>query len=358
MVLIEGVGDEVVVCFGMMLALLILILAWISTNVSDSHLISVIVVDMRNFQRLLQRIGNITQRPLTGAAANNATEQSGNGEDAAESEARDADDATVPPPEPDQSSPLLNDIEAELLDSAAAPNPDNPEDSGVDPNDDAGIDPASDDYIPPSSDDQLRQRRVAFFNKIHGDAKSENPSESTCPDTNTNPPREGSTEENVEESQEESPRLEGHIRIRLKYLDDRKRLVQAKPEDTIAEFKSRHFAAEIAQNTIVRLICNGQELKDSHTMNFYSITDNSVIHCLLTPVAQNAQPPIVVRAAEFDVGTLMFPLFGLILLLIWYCRFTYRNYFNAMSTFSLIGITFLFIVALLASWRTQEVHDE
>ena len=30
---------------------------------------------------------------------------------------------------------------------------------------------------------------------------------------------------------------EGHIRIRLKYLDDRQRLVQARPQDTVGQFK-------------------------------------------------------------------------------------------------------------------------
>ena len=39
------------------------------------------------------------------------------------------------------------------------------------------------------------------------------------------------------ENIENIDRIEGHIRIRLKYLDERQRLVQAKPEDTIGDFK-------------------------------------------------------------------------------------------------------------------------
>ena len=123
-------------------------------------------------------------------------------------------------------------------------------------------------------------------------------------------------------------------------------------------FSRRHFEGELSENFVVRFIYNGQELRNPlDTLAKYSIIDKSVIHCLLSRAQPqpdtSPQPP----RNEFDIGTLMFPLFGVILLLVWYFRFTYRSYFNAMSTFSLIGITLLFIVALLATWRAHDVHE-
>ena len=64
----------------------------------------------------------------------------------------------------------------------------------------------------------------------------------------------------------------------------------------------------------------------------------------------------LLQDTEMNMGALMFPLFGLILGLIWYCRFAYRAYFNAMSTLSLIGITFMYVVAALAVYRTHDHH--
>ncbi len=146
------------------------------------------------------------------------------------------------------------------------------------------------------------------------------------------------------------------IGINTKYF---KHIVLKHVSDVIFPFAfRRHFTAELAENILVRFVCNGQELRqEMRTLQSYNIIDNSVIHCLLSQAPQTAEAITPPRGLQFDIGTLMFPLFGLILLLIWYFRFTYRNYFNAMSTFSLIGITFLFIVALLASWRTGEAHD-
>ena len=110
----------------------------------------------------------------------------------------------------------------------------------------------------------------------------------------------------------------------------------------------------------MRFVFNGQELRgDNKTLRSYNVQDNSVIHCLLNrraPAEEAVRPEQ--RAADLDLSFLMLPLFGLILLLIWYCRFSYKNYFNAMSTFSLVGITFLFIVAVMAAWRPHHGQHE
>ena len=43
--------------------------------------------------------------------------------------------------------------------------------------------------------------------------------------------------ESITEGETDEPLQSGHIKIRIKYLDDRQKLVQARPEETIGEFK-------------------------------------------------------------------------------------------------------------------------
>lgn len=50
MALIEGVGDEVTILVGILVILVVLTLAWISTGVADRPFVSVIVLDRQTFQ--------------------------------------------------------------------------------------------------------------------------------------------------------------------------------------------------------------------------------------------------------------------------------------------------------------------
>ena len=129
----------------------------------------------------------------------------------------------------------------------------------------------------------------------------------------------------------------------------------------LSSYYSMNFTRELAENRLVRLIYNGQELRDTSTFEAYRINSESTIHCLVSQVQSRPSEPEEVVANDLDLGSLMFPLFGLILVMIWYCRVSYRQYFNAMSTFALTGITLLYSVALFASWRSnneQHQHAE
>ncbi len=64
------------------------------------------------------------------------------------------------------------------------------------------------------------------------------------------------------------------------------------------------------------------------------------------------------QSEEFNMGSLMFPLFGLLLASIWYFRVFYRQYFNAMATLILVGITLLFIVGGVAIYRPPERQQQ
>ena len=106
---------------------------------------------------------------------------------------------------------------------------------------------------------------------------------------------------------------------------------------------------------MVRFIAGGQELKDdASTLRSHRIAvSGAVLHCLVTPAraAASATDDRQNVGYHFDVGILMFPLFGTLLAALWYARVVYRGYFNGTSTFSLLAVSFLYIIALLASLR-------
>jgi hypothetical protein len=126
-----------------------------------------------------------------------------------------------------------------------------------------------------------------------------------------------------------------------------------------------HFAAELAANSAVRFVASGKELRDE-TSTLRSLQlgrTGAVIHCLVTPQRASQSVPSSNDAAptttghQFDVGVLVFPLFGTVLIALWYARVVYRGYFNGTSTFSLFAVSFLYVIALVASLRGRG-HQE
>ncbi|CAL1536196.1 unnamed protein product [Lymnaea stagnalis] len=147
------------------------------------------------------------------------------------------------------------------------------------------------------------------------------------------------------------------IRVKLKYMNETQRLVYASPLDTIGDFRRTNFQAELQDNKWVRFIYNGQDLRDdARTLQACNISDNCTMHCLITSPTRTATSRDSGHEDEDDsfMGALMYPLFTVILLIVWYCRFTYRQYFSAMSTVCLIGITFLLALSYVSSLRVSE----
>ncbi len=295
MTLIEGVGDEVTIFFSVVFVLLILFFAWISTNVSDHNLISVIVVDSRSFQRLLHRLGSLTQRQLNLGPGNPVDQGQEAHENVREEEAPDntqasdnqeniQSDSELQSAEPaGESEVATTDIEPVVSSETSCEVRDTSVESIDTSNKTHDSEAAvgqqpSQSELRPQTEDQLRQRRVAFFDKLQSSPPTEcdpslvqqnttttapqhitnetkqaepathtdHTSHSTLPPSETTSPPSGDSEqstENVGQGQrtEEVVCLAGHIRIRLKYLDERQRLVQAKPDETIGDFK-RYFS--------------------------------------------------------------------------------------------------------------------
>ena len=122
-----------------------------------------------------------------------------------------------------------------------------------------------------SSETELRRRRVNFFqkqteNSIHGQGSSYTSSydanadisnvqiETTqheglatqpdCADTEaTGPSLLGASTDTLtrDSSEVDLERMDGHIRVKVKFLNENQRWVQAKPEDTIGHFKRYMF---------------------------------------------------------------------------------------------------------------------
>ena len=73
------------------------------------------------------------------------------------------------------------------------------------------------------------------------------------------------------------------MKIKIKYLDDSQREVQARLTDKLGGFKRVHFAGDMSDDRTVRLIFNGHVLNaDSQTLEQCGLYDNCVVHCLVS----------------------------------------------------------------------------
>lgn len=141
--------------------------------------------------------------------------------------------------------------------------------------------------------------------------------------------------------------------LRLKFLNDTERIAQVNPEDTIGYIKRTYFAGQEHQ---VRLIYQGQLLQDdAQTLASLNLADNCVLHCHISQHATRAMPAGA-RAADqvhvaLNVGSLMVPLFVLMLSVLWYFQFQYRQFFTAPATASLVGITIFFSFVAFGVYR-------
>ncbi|CAG5897331.1 transmembrane and ubiquitin-like domain-containing protein 2 [Menidia menidia] len=146
------------------------------------------------------------------------------------------------------------------------------------------------------------------------------------------------------------------ISVRLKFLNDTEEVAVVEQHDTVGGLKSKCFSGRENQ---IKLIYQGQLLQDpKKTLLSLNITDNSVIHCHVSPALQEAGPEEGAppgaegragvsggfRAAGVAISTssLVVPVFVVILAVVWYFRINYRQFFTAPATISLVGVTVFF----------------
>ncbi|XP_065752590.1 transmembrane and ubiquitin-like domain-containing protein 2 isoform X4 [Phocoena phocoena] len=139
------------------------------------------------------------------------------------------------------------------------------------------------------------------------------------------------------------------INVRLKFLNDTEELAVARPEDTVGALKSKYFPGQESQ---MKLIYQGRLLQDpGRTLRSLNITDNCVIHCHHSPLGSAVPGPSASLAPSsateppslgVSVGSLMVPVFVVLLGVVWYFRINYRQFFTAPATVSLVGVTVFF----------------
>jgi len=161
---------------------------------------------------------------------------------------------------------------------------------------------------------------------------------------------------------------EERFTVRLKFLNDTQKDVEASLVENIGQFKRRNFSEEINSNKNVRLIFNGQVLRDeASTLRSCGLFDKCVVHCLIhaaTPSqgqgntggahghshaqGQHAHGHTHNHAQhrDLDVSAYFIPILGLALAMLWYFAVAYNMYFNLMSTTALIGLTSLYFLSV------------
>lgn len=371
MSLIEGFGDEVTIFLGILLVLFIICLAWISTNIRDIPFFSVIIIELTHRRNRNTENTNQTEG-LSSSEANSPNQSSQNNSE-------NVVEDIIPQSE---TTSLDNEQSSTIADEVSSVNSQNGEEEETRENPNTDINVTQDtktdstDSSQQLDETELRHRRLNFFQGKNESSTISNPQTVVADSLNLNQ-EQGSpvlspvtepinrqqesvplSAENETVHSRETDSETGLITVRLKYLNETQRNVTAAPNVTIGQFRRDHFATELSQNKLVRFIFNGQDLRnDSNTLQNYNIGNNSVVHCLITQVNKQAPPPRQENQGSFDFGVVVLPIFGLLLCFVWYLRFEYRHFFTATSTFMLIGLTFLFIAAVLASWDSQR-HRE
>ncbi|ETE59949.1 Transmembrane and ubiquitin-like domain-containing protein 2 [Ophiophagus hannah] len=282
--IIEGVGDEVTVVAGIMVLIMALVLAWLSTYVADgsNHLLGTVVATGDS--------SVIHLNPIENYVGNSVSEQS-EPQNATENTEEKADEGSA-----SGTSPTVEQV-----------------DNG------SGSDAALDCLL----DIQGLPQRTVSIEGVSQESQG-------VPQAVTN--------------MEESELNPGFIKVRLKFLNDTEEVAIVKPEDTIGILKSKYFPGQESQ---MKFIYQGQLLQDqARTLQSLNILDNCVIHCHLSQTV-SAIPDTVAAPSEaggitLSMSDLMIPIFMLMLAVIWYFRINYRQLFTAPATISLVGVTVFF----------------
>merc|ERR550534_2914659 len=95
---------------------------------------------------------------------------------------------------------------------------------------------------------------------------------------------EGEVQQVAHQEQEDVPEEE-RVTIRLKFLNETQKEVEASLVENLGQFKRRNFTEEIGNNKNVRLIFNGQVLRDEgSTLRSCGLFDKCVVHCLVSNI--------------------------------------------------------------------------
>lgn len=301
---IQGVGNEVFYFFLLLSVLLVVGGAWFSTQVVEPVVSSVILVERTS---------------LNTAGLN-----------------REGGELTQYTSEPNRSSNLILQPSSSANSHHDEQHNDLSVSDAIPPVSAAQAQSLSDDSQAPSNTSTVSSPLAAH---LHTQTASEQSESNTASPPSTD--------------QTDSIPQEDRVIVRLKFLNETQRDVEASLLENIGNFKRRNFTMEMSQNKNVRLIFNGQLLRDeATTLQGYGIFDKCVVHCLIQQQSGPAVPPVAARpeatenGEDLDVSELFIPVLGVGLIILWYFAFTYSPYFNTMSSTALLGLTLLFLISV------------
>jgi len=332
MPVIEGIGDEVVQFFSVVLVIVVAVTAWWSTSIRESHhnIRTVLILERRSRNRTS---GESAQPPAIVTDTDNAIDtgqqdSSDGGEpellsdDSQDKDENEASNATV--------------IEGEAASGCTVSEPSTVE----------GAAAQSRDTEETGSDQGLivRKRLVPLL-KTKSATLVREPSQ-----------------DRVTEESHQTEREGDQIRIRLKYLNDDQKLVEGRLQEQLGEFKRRHFNIELSADKLVRLIFNGQVLgSDQQTLQACGLYDNCVVHCLVhnqrTPTRASAphhSTPATPNPPDWNLTTLLYTCVSVVLCIVWYCRYQYAQLFTLTTTAALIGLTGIFTVSVFSLYLPDQ----
>jgi len=158
--------------------------------------------------------------------------------------------------------------------------------------------------------------------------------------------------------------------VKLMFMDDTHKIVEAHSQQTLKDFRTKNFHAELASNKVVKLIFNGQVLRnEAALLSQLGLDNNSVLHCLIhqpRPTATNTSSSpnysqsvpnttgpqdrdvptgngVTTQEPGIDIGGLLVPLLTVILGFVWYCQVAYATYFSTTTTLVLVVLSSLCI---------------
>uniref|UniRef100_A0A336LTT3 CSON004480 protein n=1 Tax=Culicoides sonorensis TaxID=179676 RepID=A0A336LTT3_CULSO len=354
--LITGIGDEVTNFFIVLILFCVIYFGWRSTLVPHSSPVGVLIIEQNSRLPLLSSSNSTSEgQPLTRS-------------DSQQSARTETEEITVN----NVIEELENDItefissnenlspsDETILASDTLAEQENPEPETREVSGEEQIIQAMDGDLVDSgdkkpNDTELRHRKVTVDKQGDSDTK-----------TNT---------KDIENERE--------LTIKLKYLNDDLKLVTAKANEAIGEFKKRYFTVELASQKLVRLVFNGHVLQPDKTLEECGLFDNCVVHCLIhnkkpsdSSNTNNAQfnsgnetssqrtglgsdQNVPGNRSETTPNFLNRPengrwylyigmiLISITLLFCWFCRINYSYLFSFYSTVGLVLMSVLFFAMI------------
>ncbi|CAF0760801.1 unnamed protein product [Brachionus calyciflorus] len=366
MALINGIGDELLTIFVVIITIIIVILSWLSTNVRDFPFpANLLIIERRS--RRLYATNNLNETLNSTNQSQNQSNNSNNSTNITNENSSLSVDNSSNNNETQTNSIRDNNLELmnEMVEQALVENL-------LDGNFYSGH---NINLIP--SNVPFQQNLVASsvgINSGNGQATSSMISNSNYCSNEVNSENSCISNEN-----------EGLINVLIKFVNEKEMKIQVKPSDTILLIKKAHFGQELSNNKIVRFIYQGQFLADKNTVKSYNIKDQTTIHCHITSKStpttnlnqdneQNNElrhrdvteqatnetlsssqneinrennentnnQQIFPGVINNDLNHVLLPLLAIFLGTCWYLRIHFKHLFSPLSTLILIIFTFLY----------------